>query len=90
MNEKTLSTASPVPKSRTSRLLSMGGLATKLAGNVLTEGSKRWMKGEAPSLNELVLTPKNMSDVADKLARMRGAAMKLGQLSAQCFNLRRL
>ena len=80
MNEKTLTTASPVPKSRTSRLLSMGGLATKLAGNVLTEGSKRWIKGEAPSLNELVLTPKNMSDVADKLARMRGAAMKLGQL----------
>lgn len=80
MNEKPLSTASPVPKSRTSRLFSMGGLATKLAGNVLSEGSKRWIKGEAPSLNELVLTPKNMSDVADKLARMRGAAMKLGQL----------
>jgi predicted unusual protein kinase regulating ubiquinone biosynthesis (AarF/ABC1/UbiB family) len=80
MNEKTLSTASPVPKSRTSRFLSMGGLATKLAGNVLTEGSKRWIKGEVPSLNELVLTTKNMSDVADKLARMRGAAMKLGQL----------
>jgi predicted unusual protein kinase regulating ubiquinone biosynthesis (AarF/ABC1/UbiB family) len=80
MNEKTLSTASPVPKSRTSRLISMGGLATKLAGNVLKEGSKSWIKGESPSLNELVLTPKNMSDVADKLARMRGAAMKLGQL----------
>jgi len=80
MNDKTLRTASPIPKSRTSRLLSMGGLATKLAGNVLTEGSKRWIKGEAPSLSELVLTPKNMSDVADKLARMRGAAMKLGQL----------
>ncbi len=46
----------------------MGGLATKLAGNVLTEGSKRWIKGEAPSLNELVLTPKNMGDVADKQA----------------------
>lgn len=69
-----------VPKSRTSRLLKLGGLATRVAGNVVTEGSKRWIKGERPQLSELVMTPHNLTHVADKLARMRGAAMKMGQL----------
>lgn len=72
--------AAPVPKSRTSRLIKLGGLATRVAGNVVTEGSKRWVKGEKLALSELLLTQKNLTQVADKLARMRGAAMKLGQL----------
>ena len=72
--------AARVPKSRTSRLLKLGGLATRVAGNVMAEGSKRWVKGESAPLSELVLTQKNLAHVADKLARMRGAAMKMGQL----------
>lgn len=72
--------AARVPKSRTSRLFKLGGLATRVAGNVVAEGSKRWVKGESAPLSELVLTQKNLTHVADKLARMRGAAMKMGQL----------
>lgn len=72
--------AARVPKSRTSRLLKLGGLATRVAGNVVAEGSKRWVKGESPKMSELLLTQKNLTEVADKLARMRGAAMKMGQL----------
>jgi len=72
--------AARVPKSRTSRLLKLGSLAGRVAGNVVAEGSKRWVKGENPPLNELLLTQKNLTQVADKLARMRGAAMKMGQL----------
>jgi len=72
--------AARVPKSRTSRLLKLGSLATRVAGNVVAEGSKRWVKGESPKMSELLLTQKNLTEVADKLARMRGAAMKMGQL----------
>jgi predicted unusual protein kinase regulating ubiquinone biosynthesis (AarF/ABC1/UbiB family) len=80
MKNTSLKTFAPVPKTRTSRLLNLGGLATKVASNVLAEGTKHWIKGDAPPISELVLNTKNLSEVADKLARMRGAAMKLGQL----------
>lgn len=47
-----------VPTSRLSRLSSLGGLASRLAGNVLVEGAKKLSQGQKPSLNELVMTPK--------------------------------
>jgi len=80
MKDDYSSRAARVPKSRTSRLLKLGGLATRVAGNVVAEGSKRWVRGERPELGELLLTQQNLTQVADKLARMRGAAMKMGQL----------
>ncbi|ADM10440.1 ABC-1 [Parvularcula bermudensis HTCC2503] len=69
-----------VPSGRLSRMVSMGGLAGGIAGNMLVEGGKRLAKGERPSLNELLLTPGNANRVADQLSRLRGAAMKVGQL----------
>ncbi|MGE4416672.1 MAG: ABC1 kinase family protein [Marinobacterium sp.] len=72
--------AAAVPSSRFSRMASLTGLAGRVAGNLVTEGSKQWMQGRRPALSELLLSRKNLEQVADKLARMRGAAMKLGQL----------
>ncbi|WP_285163197.1 ABC1 kinase family protein [Shewanella goraebulensis] len=69
-----------VPSSRLSRLSKIGGLASRLAGNVLVEGAKQLSKGQSPKLQELVLTPRNISQVAEKLAQLRGAAMKVGQM----------
>ncbi|QQX79082.1 AarF/ABC1/UbiB kinase family protein [Shewanella sp. KX20019] len=69
-----------VPSSRLSRFSSVGGLASRLAGNVLIEGAKKLSQGQKPSLNELVMTPKNITHMADKLAELRGAAMKVGQM----------
>lgn len=69
-----------VPRSRTARLANLGGLASRVAGNVLLEGSKQLASGQKPKLSELVLTPGNLKHLADKLAKMRGAAMKVGQL----------
>jgi len=80
MNIKTPLNAAKVPHSRTSRLLKLGGLAGRVASNVVVQGSKHWVKGEKPALSELLLTQQNLTHVADKLARMRGAAMKMGQL----------
>ncbi|GAA4036959.1 AarF/ABC1/UbiB kinase family protein [Parerythrobacter jejuensis] len=47
---------------------------------MLGEGAKRLAAGERPKLNELVLTPANAKRLADRLAHLRGAAMKLGQM----------
>ena len=69
-----------VPSGRLSRLSKMGGLASRLAGNVLFEGAKQLSKGQSPKLQQLVMTPSNIGHVAEKLSQLRGAAMKVGQM----------
>ena len=69
-----------MPSSRLSRLAKLGGLATSIAGAVAAKGARRLVRGERPRLEDLLLTPANAMRAADELARMRGAAMKVGQL----------
>ncbi|GIU19721.1 MULTISPECIES: AarF/ABC1/UbiB kinase family protein [unclassified Shewanella] len=69
-----------VPASRLSRFSSLGGLASRVAGNMLIDGARKLSQGQSPKLQDLVLTPKNIIHVAEKLAQMRGAAMKVGQM----------
>lgn len=69
-----------VPSSRLSRLAGFGRLAGGIAGNVLGGGAREVLKGQKPDLPSLLLTPANAKRLADELARLRGAAMKLGQL----------
>jgi predicted unusual protein kinase regulating ubiquinone biosynthesis (AarF/ABC1/UbiB family) len=51
-----------------------------IAGNMAVVGLSQLGKGRRPSMRNLLLTPRNISRVADQLALMRGAAMKIGQL----------
>lgn len=69
-----------VPSGRLSRLSSFGQLAGGIAGGVLAEGAKRLASGERPRLSDLLLTPGNARRVTDQLSKLRGAAMKLGQM----------
>jgi len=69
-----------VPAGQFTRLMRFGGLAGGLAGDAFVRGAGKMVKGERPDLSTLLLTPQNANRVADELARMRGAAMKLGQL----------
>jgi predicted unusual protein kinase regulating ubiquinone biosynthesis (AarF/ABC1/UbiB family) len=69
-----------VPKGRLSRFSKLGSLASRVAGNMLAEGISELAKGNRPQLKDLLLTPSNALRVADQLAQMRGAAMKVGQL----------
>jgi predicted unusual protein kinase regulating ubiquinone biosynthesis (AarF/ABC1/UbiB family) len=69
-----------VPSSRLSRLAGFGRLAGGIAGNVLGGGAREVLKGQKPDLPSLLLNPANARRLADELARLRGAAMKLGQL----------
>ncbi|MBT2971688.1 MAG: AarF/ABC1/UbiB kinase family protein [Candidatus Thiodiazotropha sp. (ex Ctena orbiculata)] len=69
-----------IPDSRLSRLSQMGQLAGGIAGSMVSEGARQIVRGKRPGISDLLLTPGNMKRIADRLAQMRGAAMKLGQL----------
>lgn len=69
-----------VPTSKLARLGKIGGLFVKVASNVMVDGARQLSKGQSSSLKELVLQPRNIEQLADKLAQLRGAAMKVGQL----------
>ncbi|MEM9015289.1 MAG: AarF/ABC1/UbiB kinase family protein [Pseudomonadota bacterium] len=69
-----------VPSQRLARIARFGALGAGIAGNVVAEGAQRLARGERPSLQDLVLSPANARKAADQLSRLRGAAMKLGQL----------
>lgn len=72
--------AAHIPASRFSRLTRLGSLATGIAGGMLAEGARQLAQGKRPQVSDLLLTPQNAQRVADELARLRGAAMKVGQL----------
>jgi predicted unusual protein kinase regulating ubiquinone biosynthesis (AarF/ABC1/UbiB family) len=77
--QKKTETAS-IPKGRLSRLGKLSSLAGRVAGNILAEGVSELAKGNRPKIKDLLLTPSNALRVADQLAQMRGAAMKVGQM----------
>jgi predicted unusual protein kinase regulating ubiquinone biosynthesis (AarF/ABC1/UbiB family) len=70
----------PVPQARLARLAVFGQMAGGIAAGVLGEGARRLARGERPQMADLLLTPANAMRVTDQLSRLRGAAMKLGQM----------
>ena len=70
----------PVPASRLSRLGRLGTMTAGVAGNMAIGGIAQLGQGRKPAIRNLLLTPKNINRVAEQLAQMRGAAMKMGQL----------
>lgn len=73
-------THSPVPSGRKSRLLHLGGLALGIAGGAVAEGARQLARGNVPTPGEVLLTPGNAARLRHHLSRLRGAAMKVGQL----------
>ncbi len=69
-----------VPTGRVSRFARVAKLAGGVAGGMLAEGTRQLRAGNRPRRRDLLLTPANARRVADQLADMRGAAMKLGQI----------
>ena len=69
-----------VPTSRLARLTTVGSLIAKVTGNLVIDSAKNWSKGESASIKDLVIQPKNIEHLANKLSELRGAAMKVGQL----------
>jgi predicted unusual protein kinase regulating ubiquinone biosynthesis (AarF/ABC1/UbiB family) len=55
-------------------------MAAGIAGSMMAEGARQLTQGNLPKVSDLLLTPANARRVADELAKLRGAAMKVGQL----------
>lgn len=70
---------SRVPSSRVGRLWQYGGLATSMAFSALGEGIRR-VAGGGSDGGSLLLNAGNLERLVAKLSRMRGAALKLGQM----------
>ena len=70
----------PVPSGRLTRAGRLSAMATGIAGGMALSGLRRFRQGERPEMRDLLMTPANMRRVAEELAQMRGAAMKIGQL----------
>ena len=69
---------SRIPSSRFGRLWQYGGLATGMAFGAVGESFRRFAGGS--SEGSLMLSEGNMNRLVAKLSRMRGAALKLGQM----------
>lgn len=69
-----------VPKGRLARFTKLGSLASRVAGSMVAEGVRQLASGNRPNVSDLLLTPSNAKRVAEQLAQLRGAAMKVGQL----------
>lgn len=79
-----------VPSGRVSRLINFGNLAAGLSAGALSEMAKRAIgkdnKGEnltnsmIDSTKSVFLTEENMERIVDTLCKVRGAALKLGQM----------
>jgi predicted unusual protein kinase regulating ubiquinone biosynthesis (AarF/ABC1/UbiB family) len=70
----------PVPQSRLGRFARMGLAAGGLAAGAAAQGLRRMARGEAPEFRAALLSAPNARKLAERLARLRGAAMKIGQL----------
>ncbi|XP_073454629.1 atypical kinase COQ8B, mitochondrial isoform X2 [Aquarana catesbeiana] len=76
-----------VPASRLSRMANFGGLAVSLGIGALTEVAKQSLKGEkkteagtAVLETNSLMTEGNAEKIVDTLCKVRGAALKIGQM----------
>lgn len=69
---------SRVPSSRLGRIWNYGGLAAGMVAGTITESFSRVLGGGGEG--SLMLSPANMERLVAKLSKMRGAALKIGQM----------
>ncbi|KAA1069109.1 hypothetical protein PGT21_011653 [Puccinia graminis f. sp. tritici] len=74
--------ASRVPSSRLGRLFHYGGLAAGIGWGTASEALRRTASGPQNNSYPLALSEANVRRLVDKLTKMRGAALKLGQFLA--------
>jgi aarF domain-containing kinase len=71
---------SRVPSSRLGRFWQYGGLATSMAFGAVGEGFRRVTGSAEDAAGSLMFSSGNMERLVAKLSKMRGAALKLGQM----------
>ena len=70
---------SKVPSSRLGRMINFGNLAAGLGAGALNEMAKRAL-GQKNDDRSVFLTDENVQRIVDTLCKVRGAALKLGQM----------
>ncbi|PLN83497.1 ATP binding cassette 1 protein [Aspergillus taichungensis] len=73
-------TESRVPSSRLGRLWQYSGLATSMALGAMGEGLRRATGSHDENAGSIMFSAGNMERLVAKLSKMRGAALKLGQM----------
>ncbi|KAI0464191.1 hypothetical protein LJB42_001794 [Komagataella kurtzmanii] len=71
---------SSVPSTRLSRLFHYGSLAAGVGVGMAKETFKSYSSGKSPELKSLIMSPENIERIAKKFSKMRGAALKVGQM----------
>ena len=71
---------SRVPSSQFGRIFEFGGLAASMTVGALGEGFRRATGSKDVMQGSLMLSGGNMERLVAKLSKMRGAALKLGQM----------
>jgi len=69
-----------VPRGRISRFGRVARMAGGIAAGMIGEGARQLSQGNRPKMTDMLITPGNAKRLAEQLATMRGAAMKVGQL----------
>ena len=80
MGNKSKKKSVAVPTGRLARLGNMTAMTASVSGRILIDGISQLSQGRRPVIKDLLLTPLNTSRVTEQLSKMRGAAMKIGQL----------
>lgn len=73
---------SEVPSTRLARIFHYGTLAAGMGLSAASHGLKQYAQGnhKSVSLKSLFLSPSNIERMAKKFSKMRGAALKIGQM----------
>src|SRR5215471_17468285 len=74
--------AAPIPQTRLGRFARIGLAAGELAAGTAVEGLRRLVRGDALDVGSALLSVTNARRLAARLAHLRGAAMKIGQLAS--------
>ncbi|MBK5915041.1 ABC1 kinase family protein [Rhodocyclus purpureus] len=80
MDERQFGPSAPVPRGRSRRFLHLGRAVGEMAAAAAADGLAQLARGQKPQLSQLMLTPDNARRLAERLSKMRGAVMKVGQL----------
>lgn len=69
-----------MPTTKLQRLFQYGSIATSMSLNAASDGIRSVVSGEKTNLKKLALSSRNVSLLGDRLKKMRGAALKVGQM----------
>ncbi|CAK7893825.1 atypical kinase Coq8p, mitochondrial [[Candida] anglica] len=74
--------SSEVPSTRLARIFHYGSLAAGMGIGAAQQGLKHYASGNKSSISmkSLLLSPQNIERMAKKFSKMRGAALKIGQM----------